>query len=194
MPSMSKDKIEKLFNDNTIKDCDTVVSNREHSGGNTPVEGPFVSSQWDVNAFVKNLHYWQANTCEQKGKSRSSYGGCGVCTGVINRALESTISSRKYWATYPWQVCAKMKDSNSDFVEIQSGSQSNKQEFNFAYNPLRGDICTMWWKNHEDPSSPPFHTCAYDGKNWVSDFVQNTCNVYRSKNPLELEFHIFRHK
>ena len=140
------------------------------------------------------MHYWQQNICESRGKKRSTsptYNGCGLCTGAINRALKSTGCGDKYWATFPWEVCAKMQKSDSDFQEIASRSETNKQEFTFGVNLLPGDICTMW-------STPDrkvhYHTCAFDGSRWVSDFVQNTCNVYRSHKPCTMEYHIFRHK
>ena len=192
-PKMTEDDAKKLFNSSKIKPCNEVM---EGVPSNTPtrIEGPFTSSQWDVNAFVKNLHYWQQNICESKGKKRISsptYNGCGLCTGAINRALKSTGCGDKYWATYPWEVCSKMQKSDSDFVELTAKTETNKQEFTFGVNLLPGDVCTMWSTPNKKLH---FHTCAFDGSKWISDFVQNTCNVYRSHNPCTMEYHIFRHK
>ena len=97
----------------------------------------------------------------------------------------------KYWGEKPWDVYAKMKQQGTDFIEIQNTNPfvSNKKEFEISgYNPQPGDICVMWTTDRKS-----YHTCAYDGQKWMSDFVQNTCNVYRGKNPCTLEFHIFRH-
>jgi hypothetical protein len=84
-----------------------------------------------------------------------------------------------------------MSAQDSEFTEIDSGSTSNKQEFGFKYNPMAGDICTMWSTPNKNIH---FHTCAFDGSKWISDFVQNNCNVYRSASPCTMEYHVFRHK
>ncbi len=182
--------IEAIYPDvkNSIADCDSVMS---PSSNTTAVDGPFTSSNWDVNAFVKNLHYWQQNVCRARGKTPSAKGSCGSCTGAINRALESTGLGRKYWRVYPWEVCSAMSVQGSEFTEIDSGTTSNKQEFGFKYNPMAGDICTMWSTPNKNIH---FHTCAFDGSKWISDFVQNNCNVYRSASPCTMEYHVFRHK
>lgn len=187
-PSMSDADIDALFKNNNIANCNTVMM---ASSNNTTIDGPITTSNWDVGAFVRNLHYWQSHTCEEKHKSRSSYGGCGVCTGVINRALRDTGFGQKYFKTYPWEVYAAMKADNSDFIEIDSNTQSSSEEFKFRVNLLQGDICTMWSTPNKEKH---FHTCAYDGNKWISDFVQNTCNVYRSSSPCQMVYHIFRHK
>lgn len=193
-PKLTEEQASQLFNNSTIKPCNEVMGEGTPYSSPGIIEGPLTTSDWDVNAFVRNLHYWQQNICESRGKKRSTsptYNGCGLCTGAINRALKSTGCGDKYWATYPWEVCAKMQKSDSDFQEIASRSETNKQEFTFGVNLLPGDICTMW-------STPDrkihYHTCAFDGSRWISDFVQNTCNVYRSHKPCTMEYHIFRHK
>ena len=175
----------------TISDCASVNG----GGGSYSSNGPFNTSSWSVDTFVQNLHYWQGHLCEEKGKKRGKYGGCGVCTGVINRALSNTGYGRKYWGEYPWDVCNKLKASGSDFKEAVSGVSSNKQEFNFGSNkPSKGDICTMWSLPKSTKSGSHYHTCAFDGSHWVSDFVQPSCNVYRSKSECQMEFHFFKHK
>ena len=188
-PSMSDADIDALFKNNNIANCNTVMM---ASSDNTTIDGPITTSNWDVGAFVRNLHYWQSHTCEERHKSRSSYGGCGACTGVINRALRDTGFGQKYFKTYPWEVYAAMKANNSDFIEIAGGTSSSKDEFRFNINLLQGDICTMWSTPKKEIH---FHTCAYDGKKWISDFIQNKCNVYTSSNKVcTMEYHIFRHK
>ena len=176
----------------TISDCASVNG----GGGSYSSNGPFNTSSWSVDTFVQNLHYWQGHLCEEKGKKRGKYGGCGVCTGVINRALKATLNgSEQYWGQYPWDVCNKLKASGSEFKEAVSGVSSNKQEFNFGSNkPSKGDICTMWSLPKSTKSGSHYHTCAFDGSHWVSDFVQPSCNVYRSKSECQMEFHLFKHK
>lgn len=194
-PSMSDADIDALFKNNNIANCNTVMM---ASSDNTTIDGPITTSNWDVGAFVRNLHYWQKNICENpdggynpRVKSRSSYGGCSRCTGVVNRALRDVGFGQKYFKSYPWEVYNAMKADNSDFIEIDSNTQSSKDEFKFRVNLLQGDICTMWSTPNKEKH---FHTCAYDGNKWISDFVQNTCNVYKSSSPCQMVYHIFRHK
>jgi hypothetical protein len=180
------------FGEIAISDCASVWTNSNTVSNN----GPFNTKSWELNTFVNNLHYWQRNICEEQGKKRQSYGGCGTCTGVINRALRDTLGgSKKYWGNYPWDVCRNLKVNDSEFKEAVSGVTTNKQEFNFgSIKPSRGDICTMWSLPQSSKKGSHFHTCAFDGTHWVSDFVQDTCNVYRSKSACQMEFHLFKHK
>ena len=180
------------FGEIGISDCASVWTNSNTVSNN----GPFNTKSWELNTFVNNLHYWQRNICEEQGKKRQSYGGCGTCTGVINRALRDTLGgSKKYWGNYPWDVCRNLKVNDSEFKEAVSGVTTNKQEFNFgSIKPSRGDICTMWSLPQSSKKGSHFHTCAFDGTHWVSDFVQDTCNVYRSKSACQMEFHLFKHK
>jgi len=176
------------------KSCDAtkaehgLVSNNNGSGSSENEYG-FIGN-WDVGKFVQRLHYWQSNICKAKGKQRKKPGGgCSSCTGVINRALKDTGFGEKYWGQYPWEVYSKFK-LGDDFVEISSGlNVTNKTEFSLG-NINRGDICVMWGMG----KVYPYHTCAYDGNNWYSDFKQNSCNVYKSSSECRMEWHLFRHK
>ena len=95
----------------------------------------------------------------------------------------------KYWGNKPWDVYNKMKRQDSDFVEIRSATNV-PSESEFSLGALqKGDICVMW-----SSQKAKFHTCAYDGSGWYSDFVQNSCNVYRSGKHRIFEWHLFRHK
>lgn len=149
---------------------------------------------WNVGLFVKKLHYWKGNVCEEKHKPRSTsktYDGCGLCTGAVNRALRDSGFGQKYWSEYPWELCNKFKQSDSDFNEVTSAKNvSNKSEFALP-EVKKGDICVMWTVPN---NKTHYHTCSYDGSNWYSDFKQNSCNVYKSSQDCFLEWHLFRHK
>jgi len=189
-----------------LQNCNEAMANAgliEGSTGGEENETGYIGD-WNVGLFVQKLYYWQANICEKRedGKRKNRVSrkkicsphsedcGCGWCTGAVNRALRDSGFGDKYWAEFPWQVYEKMKSENSDFVEVR-GAQSvtNKTEFQLG-KINKGDICVMWSKD----KSTHFHTCAYDGSNWYSDFKQNSCNVYRSSNACSMEWHLFRHK
>lgn len=199
----------------TPTDCASVGNSgapSDDSPNSSSVAGPFNTKSWDVDTFVRNLHYWQDRICENNGNGGSkarklvkpwnlpnSYGrtknGCSWCTSVINRALRDTGYGQKYWGGEPWDVYAKMKASNSDFVEAASGQCSNKvDDFNFGSATIsKGDVCVMWTLP-PNPKKLHRHTCAFDGSHWISDFVQQRCNVYRSASECRLEYHLFKHK
>lgn len=190
-----------LFKNNEykLKDCVSVLKEAgiDSSYGVENEKGYI--GDWNVGLFVNKLHYWQTHVCEEKGKKRSTnpgYNGCGLCTGAVNRALRDSGFGDKYWGEMPWNVYDKMIRSNSDFTEIASGSKvSNKTEFNLP-RVQRGDICVMWTTNRQQVKRDlwHFHTCAFDGSNWISDFKQLTCNIYRSRSQCYLDWHLFRHK
>ena len=197
---IGKDKLNTLLG-GSISDLDSLAEfgpadcNSVDNSSASSSAGPFNTQSWDVDTFVKNLHYWQGHICEEKGKPRQSYGGCSTCSGVINRALRDTGYAQKYWGEYPWNIHDKLKVNNSDFVEAASGVTTNKQEFSFnGVKPSKGDICTMWSLPKTAAKGAHFHTCAFDGSKWISDFVQSTCNVYRSKSECRMEYHLFKHK
>ena len=208
-PALTPEQANELFEKNSIKDCKSVIgsdsSTNTTNDNAAPTDGPITTSNWDVDAFVRNLHYWQDRICEDNGRGKSKnrkaadkntlpnmYGrkkkGCGWCTSVINRSLVNSGFGSKYGGGEPWILYDSLK-KGTDFKEIQSGETSNSTELPFTIKPLKGDICTMWKKGR----IPPRHTCAFDGTHWVSDFIQYTCNVYKSSSPFTLEFHVFRH-
>ena len=58
-------------------------------------------------------------------------------------------------------------------------------------NPQPGDIVVI----NCTPSRKWGHICMFNGEYWVSDFVQNNCNVYTgSRDVCTMEWHLFRHK
>jgi hypothetical protein len=186
------DNYEALFNDKKykLKSCNEIMNENginSDSGGKENEFG-FIGN-WNVGNFVKRLHYWQSHVCEEKGKGRNNYGGCHSCTGAVNRALRDEKFGMKYWGTYPWEVYEKLSKGDSDFTEIRSGGGvTNKTEFSLG-TVNKGDICVMWTPDKKTH----FHTCAYDGSNWYSDFKQNSCNIYRSSKPCTMDWHLFRH-
>ncbi len=210
IPKMTKEQAESLFENVNITPCSSLAngesSDSSSSEGSSSEDntthnnGPFNTTAWDVDAFVKNLHYWQKNICERPGGgyaketvSRQKYGGCGRCTGAVNRALRDTGFNQKYWATYPWQVCAKLKAADSDFGVVDEGIKEGEGEFPFGAAPKKGDICTFWAiDSNGNHKSSNFHTCAYDGSKWISDFVQAKCRQYNGES--RIKWHRFRHK
>lgn len=207
-PDLGEEKINKLFEiyDSNVKKCNDVVAEKtgkgSSGGGSTTTNSPdkeAKTTEWNVDAFATNLHYWRTRVCEQhksEPKERKPYGGCGLCSSVVNRALKSAGCGDKYWATYPWEIYNKMKSANSDFNEIQSGVISSKNHFTFNQPPQKGDVCLMWCQgNHKTKSSENhLHSCGYDGNNWVSDYVQKNCNGYTGSWECTLEWHLMRHK
>jgi lysozyme family protein len=187
------DDYDALFNDDKykIQSCNEVKAEAgitEGQTGGIENETGYIGD-WNVGKYVQMLHKYQSSICEDKGKSRHSYGGCGVCTGVINRALRDSGFGMKYWATYPWDVYTKLK-SGDDFVEVRSASSvTNKTEFSLG-TVNKGDICLMW----RTDKKANYHTCSFDGSKWYSDFIQNSCNVYRSGAACNMEWHLMRHK
>jgi hypothetical protein len=180
-PTMDIEKCKSIFSQEIEKCPDGSTS----EDGTTTGDGPFNTTAWDVDAFVKNLHYWQKNVCEKPGnkepRTREKYGGCHWCTGVINRALEAVGFKRKYWADEPWDVRAKLKAADSDFAVVDEGLFTGKGEFPFSKPPEKGDICTFWSEGNKKAKR---HTCAFDGSRWISDYVQSSCRIYNSLRDL----------
>jgi hypothetical protein len=178
-PRMKEEDINELFKNGLEKCPDGSTDNNT-----TSYDGPFNTSAWDVEAFVRNLHYWQKNICENPGngnpRTRESYGGCHLCTGVINRALEAVGFKRKYWAKEPWDVRAKLKAADSDFAVVDEGVFTGKGEFPFVSPPEKGDICTFW----SEGDTAKRHTCAFDGSRWISDYVQSSCRLYNGRHDI----------
>ena len=169
-----------ICNKADIKDCNEILS--ELGVGGVVVNG-FIGN-WNVGYFVERLHYWQKTLCKRSGS-------CGRCTAVINRALEDSGKGRKYWGQFPWNVYDSMKTADSDFVEIDSGtSAANSGELGFTKSIQVGDICVMWRRRNTNDSSG-YHTTAYNGKQWVSDYLQKRCRPNYSHT---VEWHLMRHK
>ena len=184
-----------------VKDCNTYVNGE----GSTP-SSQVTTTDWNVDAFVQNLHYWQKEVCNKhpdralpsaKARSRGGQGGCSRCTGAINRALEDTGCGKKFWRTYPWEVYQAMNGSAEFGAPAMKGSgKPSNVHFVFPQQPQKGDICVMWCNYNTDTSKNHFHTCAFDGSKWISDFVQNNCNVYTNSSVVydNIQWYVFRHK
>lgn len=188
-PTMDIEKCKSIFSQEIEKCPDGSTS----EDGTTTGDGPFNTTAWDVDAFVKNLHYWQKNVCEKPGnkepRTREKYGGCHWCTAAINRALRDTGFGQKYWANEPWDVRAKLKADNSDFAVVDEGVFTGEGEFPFVNPPEKGDICTFWSEGNKKAKR---HTCAFDGSRWISDYVQSSCRIYN--NLRDLNWCRVRHK
>lgn len=184
------DDYDELFKKYKIEDCSNIMKElgmENNETGGKENEYGFIGD-WDVGKFVKMLHIWRDKICGGPKK-----GGCHLCTSVTNRALRDSGFGYKYWGELPWNLYDTLKKGN-DFVEIRSSTNApSSTEFNLG-EVQKGDICTMW-RPGRDKRAKCFHTCSFDGSNWISDFTQNSCNVYRGKkDPVVLEWHLFRHK
>jgi hypothetical protein len=187
------DDYDALFNDDKYKlqECNEVMKEEgvtENNTGGKENESGYIGD-WNVGKFVEKLHYWRDKICGKPTK-----GGCGKCTSVPNRALRDSGFGMKYWGEYPWNVYDKLNAAGSDFEEIKSAKNvTNKVEFSLG-TVQKGDICVMWTPDKGKAKGTHFHTCAFDGSNWISDFTQNSCNVYRNRDACKMEWHLFRHK
>ena len=186
------DDYDALFNDDNYKlqNCNSVMEEQgfiSNDTGGAENETGYIGN-WNVGLFVKRLHYYRDNIC-----GGPKQGGCHNCTSVTNRALRDSGFGNKYWGKYPWDVYSKMIAINDDFVQIASGTSSNSTELNLP-KIQKGDVCTMWSVPNRNNK---FHTCAYDGSNWISDFTQRMCNVYSNEKKygkFTIEWHLFRYK
>lgn len=201
--------IDDLFTmyESEVKDCNEYVNektggssdNNNASSSNVTTtknpSSPVIGKEWDLARYIQNLHYWQKHVCQDRKKKPheiKSNGSCSSCTGAINRALRDTMNffNGGDMAGNPWELYEKLK-RHKDFVEVEGGNISSTKEITFSKGKKQGDICVYWCLS----KSVHYHTCSFDGSNWVSDFVQNNCNVYTgSKTTCTMEWHLFRHK
>lgn len=117
---------------------------------------------------------------------------CGKCAQMVRQAVEfgigktigRTLSAKDYGKIY----------ESEGFKKIFSYPENSKDD----YRPLKGDICIIQpvktiKEGKEVIIQPHGHICAFTGKNWISDFIQN--DIYggpiREKNP---PFAIYRLK
>lgn len=188
---------EAVFGNVNIEKCpvDEQINNIYGSVGkiSAPIVVDGEQETLNIEIYLHNLHYWQQNVCEkyEKGpRARSSYGGCSLCTGAINRALRDSGLRRYAGSEFPIDLYKKLK--NSGWREISSNTQTNKNDIQLSGIAQRGDICVMWDVN-KPYGKTNIHTCSYDGNKWISDFVQNRCNPYTNKPSFNLEWHLMRY-
>ena len=99
---------------------------------------------------------------KKHAKKKSS----GYCARYVANALEyAGIKFQRQPSAYMYHTNGILKKAGFGLV---STSMS-------GYSPQPGDVCVIGrFNNHKHG-----HICIYDGKNWISDFVQRTPSPYR---------------
>lgn len=107
----------------------------------------------------------------QHAKSKSS----GYCARFVANALEyAGIKFQRQPSAYMYHTNGILKNAGFGLV---STSMS-------GYSPQPGDVCVVGrFNNHKHG-----HICIYDGKNWISDFIQRNPSPY-SDGPGPLYFY-----
>ena len=139
---------------------------REHlaessSAGSIPSYVP--SSQGsETNTGMGNPMLNAMRYAKKHAKTESS----GYCARYVANALEyAGIKFQRQPSAYMYHTNGILKKAGFGLV---STSMS-------GYSPQPGDVCVIGrFNNHKHG-----HICIYDGKNWISDFVQRTPSPYR---------------
>ena len=139
---------------------------REHlaessSASNIPSYVP--SSQGsETNTGMGNPMLNAMRYAKKHAKTESS----GYCARYVANALEyAGIKFQRQPSAYMYHTNGILKKAGFGLV---STSMS-------GYSPQPGDVCVIGrFNNHKHG-----HICIYDGKNWISDFVQRTPSPYR---------------
>ena len=139
---------------------------REHlaessNAGSIPSYVP--SSQGsETNTGMGNPMLNAMRYAKKHAKTESS----GYCARYVANALEYA------GIKFQRQPSAYMYHSNGILKKAGFGLVSTSMS---GYSPQPGDVCVIGrFNNHKHG-----HICIYDGKNWISDFVQRTPSPYR---------------
>lgn len=131
------------------------------SAGSIPSYVP--SSQGsETNSGIGNPMLNAMRYARKHAKTKSS----GYCARYVANALEyAGIKFQRQPSAYMYHTNGILKKAGFGLV---STSMS-------GYSPQPGDVCVIGrFNNHKHG-----HICIYDGKNWISDFVQRTPSPYR---------------
>ena len=131
------------------------------SAGSIPSYVP--SSQGsETNTGMGNPMLNAMRYAKKHAKNESS----GYCARYVANALEyAGIKFQRQPSAYMYHTNGILKKAGFGLV---STSMS-------GYSPQPGDVCVIGrFNNHKHG-----HICIYDGKNWISDFVQRTPSPYR---------------
>lgn len=131
------------------------------SAGSIPSYVP--SSQGsETNTGMGNPMLNAMRYAKKHAKTESS----GYCARYVANALEyAGIKFQRQPSAYMYHTNGILKKAGFGLV---STSMS-------GYSPQPGDVCVIGrFNNHKHG-----HICIYDGKNWISDFVQRTPSPYR---------------
>lgn len=148
---------------------------REHlvdtgSTGNIP---PYIpgSQSSETNSGMGNPMLNAMRYARKHAKSKSS----GYCARFVANALEYA------GIKFQRQGSAYMYHSNGILKKAGFGLVSTSMS---GYSPQPGDVCVVGRFNNHTHG----HICIYDGRNWISDFVQRNPSPY-SDGPGPLYFY-----
>lgn len=134
------------------------------STGNIPsyIPGSQGSQSSETNSGMGNPMLNAMRYARKHAKTESS----GYCARYVANALEYA------GIKFQRQPSAYMYHSNGILKKAGFGLVSTSMS---GYNPQPGDVCVIGrFNNHKHG-----HICIYDGRNWISDFVQRTPSPYR---------------
>jgi hypothetical protein len=118
--------------------------------------------------------------CVNSLASRASVKSQGKCAKYVRMAIESgglSTSGRPDWA---WKYINYLPSIG--FNEVAQMSSSNAS----TYTPQPGDIAVYMKPTYNQ--SAPGHICMYSGRQWISDFKQNSVMVYASLGTTTIHF------
>lgn len=167
--------------ENTSFNADTSSSVPDMSGFSAPYspEGysehlAESSSAGSIPSYVPSSQGSETNTgmgnpmlnAMRYAKKHAKTESSGYCARYVANALEyAGIKFQRQPSAYMYHTNGILKKAGFGLV---STSMS-------GYSPQPGDVCVIGrFNNHKHG-----HICIYDGKNWISDFVQRTPSPYR---------------
>lgn len=147
--------------------------------------------------------YKSLNTVTQSSSSVPSYvpGDVGSETEMGNPMLNAMRFARKHAKTESSGYCARFVANALEYAGIKFQRQPSAYMYHSngilkkagfglvstslsGYNPQPGDVCVVGrFNNHKHG-----HICIYDGRNWISDFIQRNPSPY-SDGPGPLYFY-----
>ena len=145
-----------------------------HTGGSSSPGGNHNNSESPTNSVVSKA----ADYATQHAYSAYVKDLCGHCARAVRRALENAgfvLSSHPNYATNYGPILIKL-----GFTEISKA----------GYSPEKGDIRVWRPRPKQDP--PAGHIDIYNGKNWVSDYIQR--GEYPGKAYQNVSYKIYRKK
>lgn len=143
---------------------------------------------FNVNAAIDRLHYlthyklkdrYDKSKWEPKDPNTTGH----YCSRAVMLALEAGGLSTEGRKNY---------GGNQGTFLINSGWEQLPDSTN---NFKAGDICVIKGLGRRDKKGNPMgHICMFDGTQWVSDFYQNSWDVYRGQAKRGINTHFYRYK
>lgn len=155
---------------------------------NTPVAPTTTIGNFNINNAIDRLHYLthyelkdRYDTSKWKPKDPNTTGH--YCSRAVTLALEAGGLSTQGRAKY---------GGNQGAFLINSGWEQLPDSTN---NFKAGDICVIKGLGRRDKKGNPMgHICMFDGTQWVSDFYQNSWDVYHGQAKRGVNTHFYRYK